>query len=170
MKHLFSPWRSAYIETFKGGKKSRGCLLCAIAKTNHDRKNLVAWRGKHCYVVLNRFPYNSGHLMIVPYRHTADIARLSMEEQAECFLALKRCVKALHALSAPQGFNFGANFGRLAGAGIASHIHYHLVPRWNGDTNFMPVLADTKLISEDLRKLRDTLAKSLRTPKKTRTR
>ncbi len=121
------------------------------------------WRGQHCFVVLNRFPYNSGHVMIVPYRHTARIERVAAEEQAECFQVLSRCIAGLKTLSKPHGFNFGANLGRVAGAGIANHIHYHLVPRWNGDTNFMPVLSDTKLVSENLQTLQKQLSRLLNT-------
>ena len=150
MKHLFSPWRSVYIETFSEKKKSRDCLFCRIADEKKDTDNLIVWRGKYCYVVMNRFPYNSGHLMIVPYRHTARFARLSEDENSEIMALMGRCIAALEQISNPQGFNFGANFGRVAGAGIDKHIHFHLVPRWNGDTNFMPVLSDTKLISESI--------------------
>lgn len=152
MKRLYSPWRSAYIQTFKTKKKSRQCLFCRIAKEEKkDKKNLVVWRGEYCYAVLNLFPYNSGHLMVVPYRHTADFTTLSGEENKEIMEASARCLKALKRVSTPHGFNFGANLGRVAGAGIEDHVHFHIVPRWSGDTNFMPVLADTKLISEDLR-------------------
>jgi ATP adenylyltransferase len=151
MKRLFSPWRSAYIQTFKSEKKSRRCLFCRIAREKNDAKNLVLWRGKTCYVVMNLFPYNSGHLLIVPYKHTPDFNALSAEENAEAIKATARCMNALKKLSKPHGFNFGANLGRVAGAGIEQHVHFHLVPRWNGDTNFLPVLSDTKLVSEDLK-------------------
>jgi ATP adenylyltransferase len=152
MRILFSPWRSSYIQTFKGRKKSKRCLLCRIARSENDEANLVVWRGATSYVVLNRFPYNSGHMMIVPYRHTRDFLSLSKEESAEVMSIAGRCLMALSKLSSPHGFNFGANLGRVAGAGIDGHIHFHIVPRWNGDTNFMPVLADTKVISEDMKK------------------
>ena len=152
MKRLFSPWRSAYIASFKNERKSRSCLFCRIAKQKNDEKNLVVWRGQHCYIVLNLFPYNSGHLLIVPYKHTSDLTSLSNEENAEIMAATARGLKALKKVNGPHGFNFGANLGRVAGAGIEQHVHFHLVPRWNGDTNFMPVLADTKMISEDMKK------------------
>lgn len=152
MKRLFSPWRSAYIQTFKSAKKSSKCLFCRIVKENKDAKNLVVYRGKTCYVVMNVYPYNSGHLMIVPYKHTSDLQKLSDSEHAEVMKLTARAQKALKKMSKPHGFNFGANFGRVAGAGIDEHIHFHLVPRWSGDTNFMPVLADTKMISEEMRK------------------
>jgi ATP adenylyltransferase len=150
MKKLFSPWRSAYIQTFSEKNRSRSCLFCAMAKMTSDAKNLIVWRGKFCFVVLNKFPYNSGHLMIVPYHHTARFTKLTSEEHVEIMLATERCIKAIEKISKPQGFNFGANLGRTAGAGIEKHVHFHLVPRWNGDTNFMPVLSDVKIVSESL--------------------
>lgn len=153
MKRLYSPWRSAYIKTFKNERKSKKCLFCRIAKEKKDAKNLVVWRGKTCYVVMNLFPYNAGHVLIVPYKHTANFEALSPGEHAEAMKAVARCMKALKKLSGPHGFNFGANLGRIAGAGIEHHVHFHLVPRWSGDTNFLPILSDTKLISEDMRKI-----------------
>jgi ATP adenylyltransferase len=132
-------------------------LFCRIAEARSDKKNLVVWRGKYSFVVLNKFPYNSGHLMVVPYRHTSDFVKLNSAEHLEMMQTLARCLPALKKTSSPHGFNFGANLGRVAGAGLADHIHFHLGPRWNGDTNFMPVLSDTKLVSESLQTLRDSL-------------
>jgi ATP adenylyltransferase len=152
MKRLFSPWRSAYIQSFQGGKKSRGCLFCKIIKEHDDTKNLVVWRGKACFVVMNKYPYNNGHVMVVPYMHTSSMGKLTDKANLEVMKTVARCMEALHKNSTPDGFNFGANLGRSAGAGIDKHIHFHLVPRWNGDTNFMPVVAETKMISEDIRK------------------
>lgn len=152
MKRLFSPWRSSYISSFRGAQSRKGCLFCRIAKEKQDKKNLVVWRGEHCFLVMNLFPYNSGHLMVVPYKHTADLASLSKEAYVEIMETTVRGMKALGKTSGPHGFNLGANLGRIAGAGIDKHIHFHIVPRWSGDTNFMPVLADVKLISEDLRR------------------
>ncbi len=151
MKRLFSPWRSAYIQSFQDGKKNKGCLFCRIAKEDNDEKNLVIWRGKKCFAVLNRYPYNNGHLMIVPYIHVSSMDKLSDDTNIEIMNAVVRCMQALKKTSKPDGFNFGANFGKEAGAGIAEHIHFHLVPRWNGDTNFFPVLADVKVVSEDMK-------------------
>ncbi|MGH2568135.1 MAG: HIT family protein [Bacteroidota bacterium] len=163
MKRLYSPWRSAYIKTFKSEKKSRRCLFCRIAREKKDAKNLVVWRGKTCYVVLNLFPYNAGHLLVVPYKHTAHFEELTPAEHAEAMQTTATCMRALKKLSRPHGYNFGANLGRVAGAGIERHVHFHLVPRWSGDTNFLPILSDTKLVSEDLHKtwkeLRRILAK-----------
>ena len=158
MKHLFSPWRTSYIKTFIHENKSKKCLFCKIAKEKDDKKNLVAWRGKSCYVVLNKFPYNSGHLMVVPYHHVSDLEGLDKDECAEIMDASAKCMKAFKKMNKPHGFNFGANIGRVAGAGLASHVHFHIVPRWSGDTNFMPTLTDVKVISEDLKKIRDALS------------
>lgn len=161
MKRLFSPWRSAYIQTFKHTQKSSKCLFCRIAKERKDAGNYVVCRGKHCFVVLNLYPYNSGHLMIVPYKHTNTIEALTEREFAEILTITTRAQKALRKISKPHGFNFGANFGRVAGAGIDKHVHFHLVPRWSGDTNFMPVLADTKLISEEMQKMWKELKRAM---------
>ncbi len=150
MKRLFSPWRSAYIKTFKSEKKSSRCLFCRIAKERNDRKNLIVWRGRYCFIVMNRFPYNAGHLLVVPYTHTSSFEGLTPDEHAESAKATAKGLRALKKLSNPHGFNLGTNLGRVAGAGIDHHIHFHLVPRWNGDTNFLPVLSDTKLVSEEI--------------------
>ena len=152
MKRLFAPWRSAYIASFRSASKNKTCLFCRIAKERRDEKNLVVWRGKHCFLVMNLFPYNSGHLMVVPYKHTSKLESLSDDAYVEVMRATAIGMRALSKVSGPHGFNLGANLGRIAGAGIDKHIHFHIVPRWNGDTNFMPVLADAKLISEDLKK------------------
>lgn len=159
---MFSPWRSAYIATFKNPKSIAGCLFCRIAKQRKDAQNYIIWRGEHCYLVMNLYPYNSGHLMVVPYKHTADIELLSDKANIEIMRITARAMKALQKVSQPQGFNFGANLGRAAGAGIDKHVHFHIVPRWTGDTNFMPVLADVKLISEDMRRSWRALKKTLK--------
>jgi ATP adenylyltransferase len=153
MERMWSPWRSKYIETFKKprGKKKQSLFVLA-ANSRDDTKNLVVWRGKYCFVMMNRYPYNSGHLMIVPYRQVADVLALKPDELKEIMVTLQNVIRALGKIMRPHGFNFGANFGRVSGAGIDDHIHFHVVPRWNGDSNFMPVLADTKVISEDIRK------------------
>jgi ATP adenylyltransferase len=161
MKKLYSPWRSAYIQTFSEKNKSKGCLFCSMTKQTSDAENLVVWRGNFCFVVLNKYPYNSGHLMIVPYKHTSRFDKLTKEEHVEISTATAKCISALEHISKPHGFNFGANLGRVAGAGIDKHIHFHIVPRWNGDTNFMPVIAGTKVISEDLKKTWRSLKKEL---------
>lgn len=161
-KHLFSPWRSEYIESFKKSKKTQGCLFCSIAQNERDdKKNLVVYRGKYCFVVMNKFPYNSGHLMVVPYKHTGKLGNLSSEVFSEVMKLTTQCSEALIQLYKPQGFNFGANIGRVAGAGIEKHIHFHLVPRWNGDVNFMPILSDVRIVSQSLQKMAEEIRKHL---------
>ena len=151
MKKLYSPWRSAYIDTFKTSKKSRGCLFCRMAKQQDDESNLIVHRARHSFVVMNLYPYNNGHLMIVPKRHTGKLEKLPARELSEAFELVKRSIVALKKVGKPHGYNIGINIGRVAGAGIEDHVHIHIVPRWNGDTNFMPVLGETKIISEDLK-------------------
>jgi ATP adenylyltransferase len=163
MKRLYSPWRSQYIESFAHqDPHDTTCVLCTAHTDKRDDDRYIVTRGRYCYVVMNLYPYNSGHLMIVPYRHIASLRDLTDEESLEIMRLLKRMAAALEKVSHPDGFNCGSNIGRTAGAGIDQHIHFHIVPRWNGDTNFLPVLADTKMISEDmretLRKLRVFLA------------
>lgn len=153
MKRLFSPWRSQYIATFKNEKPRKGkSLFTRIMLDTHDEKNFVLLRKKHCFVVMNLYPYNSGHLMVVPYRQTRDLSHISNEEFSEIMQVAAEMMEILKKLMKPHGFNFGANIGRVAGAGIDDHIHFHIVPRWNGDTNFMPVLGDIKVISEEMKK------------------
>ncbi len=136
-----------------------------MMRENSDAENLIVSRGKFCFVVMNKYPYNSGHVLIVPYRHTSLFAKLSSDEHEEIMMLTGKCIKALENISRPQGFNFGANLGRTAGAGIDTHLHFHLVPRWNGDTNFMPVIGGTKVISEYLNKTWKLLKKELKSGK-----
>jgi ATP adenylyltransferase len=149
---MWSPWRSKYIETFKNPpRQTKGrSLFTEALKAGDDDAHHIVWRGKHCFVIMNLYPYNSGHLMIVPYRQTPRFEDLTEPELKEIMHTAQRSMKALQKVMKPQGYNFGANFGRASGAGIEDHIHFHIVPRWNGDTNFMPVLADTKVVSEEL--------------------
>jgi ATP adenylyltransferase len=160
MKRLFSPWRSKYIASFSDTKKkNKGCVLCRSHRAKKDDETLIVTRGKYCFVII---PYNSGHLMVVPYRHVPTLLELTQDESSEVMSLLKQMTSALQKIMKPDGFNIGSNIGRPAGAGIDGHVHFHIVPRWNGDTNFMPVLSDTKMISEDLKatfmKLRRALA------------
>ena len=136
------------------------CIFCAAvaAPPAADRTNLLLLRGEQAFVMLNRYPYNAGHLMIVPYRHLHDITRLTPDECAELMALLQRMTTALTAVYGPQGFNAGMNLGEVAGAGIADHLHLHLVPRWGGDTNFMPVVGQTKVLPESLEQTYDRLA------------
>jgi len=154
MDKLFSPWRSQYIESFAHAKDSPSqCIFCSAIADANDENNLIVCRGDTCFVIMNLYPYNSGHLMIVPNRHIPSPAELLESESRELFALIQKMIEVLQIVSHPDGFNIGANIGRIAGAGIDQHIHFHLVPRWSGDTNFMPVLADTKLISEDMKDL-----------------
>lgn len=150
MEKLWSPWRSQYIDSFKK-EKDEGCIFCEMQKLNaDDESNLLIEKGKLTFTVLNLYPYNNGHLMIVPYRHTSEFGSLSQEENTEVMNKLQLAQSALTLIYKPHGFNLGANLGQVSGAGIHEHIHFHIVPRWNGDTNFMPVLGEVKVISQDL--------------------
>lgn len=149
MEHLWAPWRMAYIDP--SGAKEQGCIFCVKPQEDHDEENLILYRGARCFVLMNLFPYNNGHLMIAPYAHVPDIERLDAETLTEMMLTAQKSLAALRAAMRPDGFNMGINQGTVAGAGIADHVHFHVVPRWNGDTNFMPVLADTKVMPDYLR-------------------
>ncbi len=151
MNKLWSPWRSQYIDSFLDKEKKQQCILCELAKQNpEDAGNLLVENGELTFTILNLYPYNNGHLMIIPYEHKKELGMLTPEENAEVMEKLNMAVKALTLAIGPEGFNIGANLGKCAGAGIDDHIHFHVVPRWSGDTNFMPVLGDVKVISQDL--------------------
>jgi len=151
---LWAPWRMQYI----AGPKSDGCIFCGKAKEGADARNLILARGSFTYVLLNIYPYNLGHLMIAPYRHVDSLGKLSPEERGEMMAWASRSERALREAFLAEGFNIGVNIGKVAGAGIDDHVHMHVVPRWGGDTNFMPVLGDTKVIPEHLE---ETYAKLL---------
>ncbi len=144
MKRLWAPWRMRYILS----EKREGCFFCAIAKEDKDRDNYILYRGRTGFIVLNLYPYNNGHLMIVPYKHVASTEDLDQGTLTELMLLLNRSLRLLHRVMNPQGFNIGINLGKVAGAGVEGHVHIHVVPRWEGDTNFMPVLGETKVIPE----------------------
>ena len=144
---LWAPWRIEYITDTA---KNEGCIFCEKSAEQDDRTNLIVHRGKTAFVIMNRYPYNNGHLLIVPNRHTAEMASLSDEEKIELINLLQYAQEVLEEVMKPQGFNIGMNLGRLAGAGITDHLHFHVVPRWGGDTNFMPIIGSTKVISEAL--------------------
>ena len=151
MKKLWSPWRSNYIESFKTKKDSDVCVFCEAPKLSlEDDNSLLIYKNELCYVMLNLYPYNSGHLLIIPYRHQSDMSALSEDEMKEMMKTVQLSIKALDIAMKPHGFNFGANLGKAAGAGIDSHLHFHVVPRWNGDINFMPSIGEVKIISQDL--------------------
>lgn len=143
---LWAPWRIEYIHS----EKTNDCFLCQIFAGKDDRENLLLFRGKTCAVVMNRYPYNSGHIMVAPYRHTAALDDLSPEENLEIAALTARAVAVLREVMSPQGFNIGINLGEAAGAGLKDHLHQHIVPRWTGDTNFMPVLGGPRVIPESL--------------------
>lgn len=151
MEKLWSPWRSEYIESFKSDVDKSRCIFCLMLDLNPlDMDNLLVDKGDFTFTLLNLYPYNNGHLMVVPKRHTSDFSGLTFDEISESVQKLQLAEKALQKVFSPHGFNIGANIGRLAGAGIEEHIHFHIVPRWSGDSNFMPVIGDVKVISQDL--------------------
>lgn len=151
MNKLWSPWRSKYIDSFLNKEKEEECILCELAKENtEDPSNLLIEKGNLTFTILNLYPYNNGHLMIIPYQHKKELEMLTTEENTEIMEKLQLATKALTISMRPEGFNIGANLGKCAGAGIEEHIHFHVVPRWNGDTNFMPVIGEVKVISQDL--------------------
>ncbi len=147
MRQLWAPWRLEYIQA----SPQEGCIFCSMPRQEKDEENLILWRGAVAFVMLNRFPYSSGHAMAVPYRHTAGLEALGPEEILGLWEAVARTLRALRRTFQPDGFNVGINLGRAAGAGIEDHVHIHVVPRWFGDTNFMPVLAEVKVIPQHLR-------------------
>lgn len=150
-RNLWAPWRSQYV----GGAREPGCVFCLASASPADDERLVVGGGAHAFAMLNRFPYTSGHAMVAPRRHVADVAELDAAESAEMWRLAVEIKRALTAIYRPDGFNIGMNLGCAAGAGIADHIHLHVVPRWVGDSNFMPVLGDVRVISTHLK---DTLA------------
>ncbi|MEM1583397.1 MAG: HIT domain-containing protein [Nitrososphaerota archaeon] len=147
MKILWAPWRMKYIKRFEDNRDS-GCFFCRAVQQNRDRENLILYRGKTCFIILNKYPYNTGHLMIAPYRHAGELEKLNEEEYIELMKLTVWGVKILRKEYRPSGLNIGANIGRAAGAGVEDHLHFHLVPRWVGDTNFMPVISETKIMPE----------------------
>lgn len=147
MNRIWSPWRMAYIENHE---KENGCVFCSAQTKADSAENLIAFRGKNAYVILNRYPYTSGHLMVVPFEHKPNLEELDPETRAEIMELTSRCMTVLREIHQPQGFNMGANIGKAAGAGIAGHVHIHIVPRWAGDTNFMSTLGETRVLPEVL--------------------
>jgi ATP adenylyltransferase len=157
MEPLHAPWRIAYILAPKLDPEA-GRIFKQIADSSDDLANLVIARDRTCYAMLNRFPYTGGHLLVVPYRETPDLNGLTDGELSDLFQLTRRCQNALTQVMHPDGFNIGINLGRVSGAGIIEHVHVHVVPRWNGDTNFMPVLAGTTVLPQAL----DEVAAQLR--------
>ena len=157
MDTLWAPWRMEYIRQPKTG----GCFLCANFRSSEDRANLVLHRGETCGLVMNRYPYNNGHLMVAPYRHIASMHEMTDAERLEMMRLSDRGIAALRSVVRPDGFNLGINLGRVAGAGLETHLHLHIVPRWSGDTNFMPVVGHTKIVPQALEDLGDQLRAAL---------
>ncbi len=164
MQRLWSPWRSRHIERMTEDNGGKSDIFEIIARhPEHDERNFVLWRGNHVFVVLNLFPYNNGHLLIVPYRPVRSFVDLSTNERSELTHAIELCMRWLTSALSPDGYNVGMNIGTAAGAGIPDHFHTHVIPRWTGDTNFMPVAADVKVVPEAMektfRKLKDAQAR-----------
>ena len=153
MNKLWAPWRMDYIRT----PKQDGCVFCIKHKSNEDKENLVLFRGKESFILMNLFPYTNGHIMISPYKHTSNTDHISSRGHKEIMILANQSMKILKKIIGAEGFNFGANIGKAAGAGIEEHLHYHVVPRWLGDTNFMPVTANTKVMVEGLQETWDSM-------------
>ena len=158
---LWAPWRMEYIL----GEKEKGCIFCSRWHQDNDRDNLILARGECCFVIMNRYPYNNGHLMVVPARHIDNLTALQGEESTEMMRWLQRTIDALNLALQPHGYNIGLNLGKVSGAGVDDHMHFHVVPRWDGDTNFMPIISDTKVVSEGLFKTYDKLKTAFETLK-----
>jgi ATP adenylyltransferase len=153
MDNMWAPWRMEYILS----PKPDGCIFCDKPEQDTDRENFILYRGKTCFVIMNYYPYNNGHLMIVPYRHLGNFEDLNPQEHAEMMALLSTSTKIIKKLMNPEGLNIGMNLGKTAGAGIDDHLHFHIVPRWNGDTNFMPVVGHTKVLAQGLHETYDLL-------------
>jgi ATP adenylyltransferase len=173
LERLWAPWRLAYVDKAaagKAGKKGKarkggseaGCLFCRVGRSRKDRENLLLARRENAFLMLNRFPYNSGHLMVAVARHVAELRALRPYERDDFFDLAALAERALAVEYRPHGFNLGANLGRVAGAGFPGHLHLHLVPRWDGDTNFMPVTGGTKVLPESLGRTWSRLAAAIR--------
>ena len=158
MERLWAPWRMEYI---LDDNKNEDCLFCRMFNEEKDNENHVLFRTKHAFAVMNKYPYNNGHLMIAPVKHAANIEDLETDEIADIMFSVQKSVKLLKKTMNPHGFNIGLNLGEVAGAGVLDHLHYHIVPRWNGDSNFMPVISNTKIIPQALDDLYKTLITAL---------
>lgn len=156
MKQVWAPWRVEYFKI----PKDKGCFLCRSFASRQDRRNHVVQRGKTCAVVINRYPYTAGHLMVCPYRHVSQLEELTDEEILEMMHLAQESIRALRHTIKPHGFNIGINIGEAAGAGLKDHIHLHVVPRWQGDTNFITVMGDVRVVSQSLLELWDILRKA----------
>ncbi len=160
MNRIWAPWRKAYIRPKE--KKEKSCLFCRLLKSPLSRKSLIVGRNPLSYAVLNRYPYNNGHILIVPNRHVSEISDLTDREKLDWLSLQEEVLAALRKTLKPHGVNLGINLGRVAGAGIPGHLHLHMVPRWQGDVNFMPVVGATKVISESLESVWEVLSGALK--------
>ncbi|MBN1983573.1 MAG: HIT domain-containing protein [Chitinivibrionales bacterium] len=160
MEILWAPWRMEYIQDVD--KSNSSCIFCVKPQQDDDRQNLILYRGQYNFIILNKYPYNNGHCMVVPYPHVSQPNLVDSATSQELWLMMNLCRNALIEAFHPDGFNIGMNIGRIAGAGIDHHIHLHIVPRWNGDTNFMPVIAETKIISQAIFQTYDSLLSSFK--------
>ena len=148
MERIWSPWRMAYIQAAKEQGEDGGCIFCDLPAEGDDERTMILARGELAFVIVNSFPYNPGHLMVAPFRHVGAFTSLEAAELADVDALVARSIRALEQEMEPHGYNLGMNLGRVAGAGIPDHVHWHLVPRWNGDTNFMPVVGQTRVLPE----------------------
>ena len=148
MERIWSPWRMAYIQAAKEQGEDGGCIFCDLPAEGDDVRTMILARGELAFVIVNSFPYNPGHLMVAPFRHVGAFTSLDAAELADVDALVARSIRALEQEMEPHGYNLGMNLGRVAGAGIPDHVHWHLVPRWNGDTNFMPVVGQTRVLPE----------------------
>lgn len=169
MEKMWSPWRSEYIESFSD-KNPAGdeCIFCKALLNSEDEKSLIVAVFENSFVILNKYPYNNGHIMVVPKMHISDFAMIDPEIYGELFSNINLSIKCLKELLKPDGFNIGANIGKSSGAGVEGHLHFHIVPRWNGDTNFMPVCGDVKVISQDLFKTKTAFSEFFKQYTKTK--
>jgi len=158
MEHIWTPWRYAYVSTAEGAK---GCIFCEKPAENNDEANYIVYRGKHCFIILNIFPYTSGHVMVVPYAHLDRLDKLPADAAQELIALTQRVETVFRQLYKPDGVNLGMNIGKAAGAGVAGHIHMHVLPRWVADANFMTVVGETRVLPEALdvtaRRIREAL-------------
>lgn len=158
MDRLWAPWRIRYVQN---SKKEKGCLFCKAYRVESPKKNYVVLKTEHSLVMLNIYPYNNGHLMVAPRRHVATLEKCTPPEMADLMACVQNVIPAVRKILKPAGFNVGMNIGKVSGAGIAQHLHIHVVPRWQGDSNFMPVCAQTKIISQSLNEFYRRLKKEL---------
>jgi ATP adenylyltransferase len=161
MDRLWAPWRLSYVASAKPPTEHDPCFICQGLAEQNDRANLIAWRRSHCVVVLNRFPYNNGHLLVAPNAHKGQLHEFDPDETLQMQETLTRLVAVMRDLMKPDGFNVGLNLGRAAGAGLPGHLHWHIVPRWLGDTNYMSALTDTRVIVQSLAEFHTILTERL---------